>query len=90
MQTEASRPEPQQLFHGRQVSRLLQNHNSVLTCTDCCSVCGMCYSAVSANWRKGTINRRMFIQKETALTATTPDDVPALSPSLAVGAGSSV
>jgi hypothetical protein len=35
MQAEASRPEPQLLLHGCQMSRLLQDHNSVQPCPDC-------------------------------------------------------
>ncbi len=68
MQTEEIGAESQQLLYGCQMSRLLQDYNGIQPCSDCGVVCWMFHGTVPAHGRKGKADRRMFLQKEAALS----------------------
>merc|ERR1711879_663593 len=67
-QAQTTSAEPQFLFHGCQMSRLLQDHNSFQPCPDRCIVCLLFHGFVPANWRPGSSDRRLLFQEETKLS----------------------
>jgi hypothetical protein len=40
----------QLILHGRQMPRMLQDHNCILSCTNRCIVCWLLHSTLSAHW----------------------------------------
>jgi len=53
MQIEETCPESELVFYGREVSRLLQDHDSFQSRADGSAVCRMFHCAVPADWWKG-------------------------------------
>jgi len=49
------------------MSRLLQDHDSLQSCTDCSSVCRMFDRSVPTNRRQGSSYGRLFVPKKAAL-----------------------
>merc|ERR1711875_148552 len=72
MQVEALGAESQLLFHGCEVSWVLQDHDGIQSRTDGRSVRRLLHSLVPTDRRKSQIDGRMFIQKEGSLNQLTP------------------
>jgi len=58
---------PQLLLHGRQVSRLLQDHDRIQSRPDGRPLRRLLYRSLPADRRQGSANRRMFIPAKGAL-----------------------
>merc|ERR1712183_407947 len=52
-QAEAVGPAPKLLLHGREMPRLLQNHNGFLSRPDCRRLLGMLNRSLPVHWWKG-------------------------------------
>merc|ERR1711974_49772 len=52
-QAEALGSAPKLLLHGREMPRLLQNHNGFLSRPDCCRLLGVLNRSLPVHWWKG-------------------------------------
>merc|ERR1712096_177446 len=55
------------VLYGREVPWLLQNHDSVQPCTNCCAVCVVLDGTLSADWWSRKTHRRLQFPKEAHL-----------------------
>jgi len=72
VQAEASGSAPQLLFHGCQVPRMLQDHNSFQPRSDCRPVRRMLHRSLSTDRWKGEVNGRLLLQEEATLNPASP------------------
>ena len=67
MQIEAVGTESQLVLHGRQVSRMLQDHDGVQPRPDGGRLCRLLHGPLPAHRRPGQTHRRMLLPQEAAL-----------------------